>query len=94
MDGEWVESLTGGRARYYITQDGKRTFVIDFLDANRALNLRTSIIILVHSHALIYSGNYTREEAERFYKIACGAEDNDSAHRAVLAYMKMKGIYQ
>ena len=94
MDGEWVKPLVPSRQwRYYRNIEGKRTCVINYSGGSYLGDgWPTSIIILAHGEALIYNGEYTREEALQFYRIAVNAENSTTAHRAVLTYMRMRGM--
>lgn len=93
MDGEWVKSLGSPRHwRYYRNIEGKRTVVIHFSGKSVRRDWPASITMAVHGQALMYSGDYDLEQALQLYKIAINAKDSTTAHRAVLAYVKMRGV--
>jgi hypothetical protein len=40
----------------------------------------------------MFTGDYTQETAEAMYRISNAAETQEAGYRAILAYLKMRGI--
>jgi len=88
MEGHWGKGFTGEKMNYYI--NGK--IVMSYLGGAVAFPASTLIISYKDVPTYIFNGIYTREEAVSMYRIGNAAETQEAGYRAILAYMKMRGV--
>jgi hypothetical protein len=92
MEGRWGNSISGKSSRYYV--NGKVVAML-LNGMSGPIVFAQPTIVLAYKNdpaAYIFTGNYTKEDAETLYRISNNAPDEDSGYRAILAYMKIRGM--